>query len=132
MMTLGFHSETSVDFNMSRRTCSLSSWLLTERGLRGEGALGYVLPASLPTSPPIQRTRLPLTKSEKRVMLNKCPTVVVHTMAFVHEELTKISCSHVGWDFHYFPHAVLAENVYDLKEERKGPFMLELFPDTTS
>ena len=54
-------------------------------------------------------------------MLNKRPTVVVYTMALIHQELAQVSGRHVGRDLHHFAHAVLAEDLHDLHGGRGAP-----------
>lgn len=49
------------------------------------------------------------------MMLHKRPTVIVHTMVFIDEELAQVSRRHVGWDLHHLSEPILAEDFYDLK-----------------
>lgn len=59
----------------------------------------------------------PVTESQRRMMLHKRPTVIVHTMVFIDEKLAQVSRRHVGWDLHHLSHPVLAEYFYNLKEK---------------
>lgn len=51
-------------------------------------------------------------------MLNKYPTVVVHTMAFINQELAQVSGRHVGWDLHHLTNPILTEDLHDLWRNR--------------
>lgn len=54
-------------------------------------------------------------------MFDECPAVIVHTMAFINQELTQVSGRHVGGDLHHFTHAVLAENLHNLRKGHTAP-----------
>uniref|UniRef100_A0A0E9S831 Uncharacterized protein n=1 Tax=Anguilla anguilla TaxID=7936 RepID=A0A0E9S831_ANGAN len=47
-------------------------------------------------------------------MLNQCPAVVIHTVAFVHQQLAEVPGTHVRGDFHYFSRAIFAKDFDDL------------------